>query len=274
MLRREKIKIVRFLIIALLWLGVMGVFWEKEIFPSRARPGSSFPGMEDGFPSLFRDDWLGIFFNGSQVGYGHTVLYPHREKGFYGSALDNTIWLEIPLWGKKNRVQGNTFCLFSSRGEIKRLNFHLEATRPAVKIYGRTEDTTLAVNIQIRGVEKELTLPLPRQALPLYSLTPLLALRPLKKGETFILPVIDLLESFTSRKLEPGRIRFEVADRTEEGYRLLAFYGGMTLDLWLDNAGRVLKISTPLGWDFVKQDHDEVIAFIKSLRPGEGSSDQ
>ena len=267
MSRKRKIKIVRFLIITLLWLGVMGIFWEKEILPSRNRPESYFPGMEEDFPALFREDWLGIFFNGDQVGYGHTVLYPHNEEGSYGSALDNTILLEITFRGMKSRIHGNTFCFLSSQGRIKRLNFRLDASSPAVNISGRTEESTLVIKIKIGGKERELKLPLPREALPLYSLTPLLALRPLEEGETFTLPVIDIMRSITRGEPEAGKVRFEVADRTGEGYRLLGFFGGMTFDLWLDSSGRVLKISTPLGWDFVKQEHEEVLAFIKSLGP-------
>ena len=79
------------------WLLVMAVFYQREIRPSRIRGEAFLPRLEEGFFSLIREEWLGIYYHGRQLGFSHTSLYPHHGKGFYGSALENTVCLEIPV---------------------------------------------------------------------------------------------------------------------------------------------------------------------------------
>ena len=264
-------KVRRFLrpaVIFLLWLVVMGVFFQKEILPSLAGPSSSIPLLRAGLPELVGDEWMGIFFQGEQVGYSHTVLYPHREEGFYGSALDSTIWLEFSFQGRMNQVTVHSFCLIAPGGEIAGLKISARSTTPPLSLKVRLNDGRLEVRIKTGETEKELSFPLPRPSLPVYALTPFFSLRPLKKGETFSLPALDLLASLKEQRPESGAIRFEVADVSEDGYHLLAFYGGITGDIYLDKAGNVLEITTPFGWALKKQGQEEVMAYLEESGNG------
>ena len=260
-------KVSRFLrpaVICFLWLVVMVVFFHKEIIPSLAGSSSSIPLLQAGLPDLVGDEWMVIFFNGRQTGYTHTVLYPYREEGFYGSALDSTIWLEVSFQGRTNQVHIHSFCLIAPGGEIERLNVSVKSAAPPFNLKARLEDNHLKVIASYGGKEKELTFPLPNPSLPLYALTPFFSLRPLREGESFSIPTLDPLASLSAGRPESGNIRFEVTEKTEDGYRLLAFYGGMTVDIRLDTTGKVLKIATPLGWMLVKQSSDEVMAYLEN----------
>jgi hypothetical protein len=250
-------------LVFLLWLGIMGVFFQKEILPSLSGASSSIPLLRAGLPELVGDEWMGIFFQREQVGYSHTVLYPHREEGFYGSALDSTIWLELSFQGRRNRISVHSFCLIAPGGEITKLRISLRSTAPALTLKAWLEDKEFKVRFQIGQEEKELSFPLPRPSLPIYALTPFLALRELKKGESFSLPTLDPLASLGAEEPQSGTMRFEVAGESAEGYHLLAFYGMMTADIYLDAAGNVLEVITPFGWALKKQKQEEVMVYLE-----------
>lgn len=251
-------------VILLIWLAVMGVFFQKEILPSLSGPSSSIPLLRAGLPELVGDEWMGIFFQGKQVGYSHTVLYPHREEGFYGSALDSTLWLKISFQGRVNRITVHSFFLIAPGGEIMSLKISARSAVPAFTLKAQIEDKELKVRFRIGEVDKEISFPLPHPSLPIYALTPFLALRDLKQGESFSLPALDPLASLSAERPESGTIRFEVAGESGEGYHLLAFYGGMTGDIYLDKAGNVLEITTPFGWAVKKQNADMVVEFLEN----------
>ncbi len=250
-------------LILLLWLGIMGIFFLKEILPSLAGTSSSISLLRAGLPELVGDEWMGIFYQGEQVGYSHTVLYPHREEGFYGSALDSTIWLGLSFQGRRNRIAVHSFCLIAPGGEITKLRISLRSAAPALTLKAWLEDKELKVRFQIGDEEKELSFPLPRPSLPIYALTPFIALRDLKKGESFSLPTLDPLASLGAEEPQSSIIRFEVAGASAEGYHLLAFYGVMTLDIYLDAAGNVIEVSTPFGLMVKRKKQKEVMASIE-----------
>ncbi len=265
---RKVRRVLRPALVFLLWLAVMAVFFQKEIIPSLAGNASSIPLLQAGLPELVGDEWMGIFYNGPQVGYIHTVLYPYREEGFYGSALDNTVWLNLSFQGRKNQIQFHSYCLIAPGGEIERLNVSVKSAVPPFNLKARLEDNHLKVIASYGGKEKELTFPLPNPSLPLYALTPFFSLRPLREGESFSIPTLDPLASLSAGRPESGIIRFDVVKKAEDGYRLVAFYGGMTVDIFLDTAGKVREIITPFGWVLKKQKEMEVIAYLE----GSGNS--
>ncbi len=249
-------------LVLILWLVVMGVFFRKEILPSFAG-SSSLPLLRAGLPELVGDEWLGIFFRDEQVGYSHTVLYPYREEGFYGSALDNTIWLKFPFQGIINQFNLHSFCLIAPGGDIFRLTISVGATAPPLNLKARLVNSNLEVRIKTGTTEKELSFPLPHPSLPIYALTPFLSLRNLKKGESFSLPALDPLASMNAERPEGGTVRFEVAGESADGYHLLAFYGGLTGDIYLDKAGDIVEVTTPFGWGLKKQNAEVVMAYLE-----------
>ncbi len=258
-------KKARIIFIFLLWLGVMGVFFSKEIIPSLTVPAYSIPLLPAGLPELVGDEWMGIFFNNDQVGYSHTVLYPHQEENFYGSALDSTIWLELSIGGRANRVQVRSFCLIAPGGEIIRLTASARSDAPPFTLKARLNDGRLEVRVTAGEKERELSFPLPRPSLPLYALTPFLSLRPLKQGESFTIPALDPLASLSAGRPKSGPVRFEVAAKTADGYDLLAYYGGMTGEIRLNAAGNVLEVKTPFGWALRRQTAAEVTGFLEMI---------
>ncbi len=258
-------KYIRPILIFLLWLGVMGVFFKKEVLPSLVDRTGSIPMLQAGLPDLVGDEWMGIFYKNDQVGYAHTVLYPYREEGFYGTALDSTVWLMVTLGGRANRVQVRSFCLIAPGGEIARFTASVRSEVPPVIVKARLDDGCLAVQVTAGAKERELSFPLPHPSLPLYALTPFLSLRPLKKGESFTIPALDPLASLTARRPESGSVRFEVTARTKNGYELLAYYGGMTGEIRLDVAGNVLEVQTPYGWALQRQTAAEVTGFLERI---------
>jgi len=262
-----RVKII-FGIVFAAWLLVMAVFYQCEIRPSRIRGEVLLPRMGEGFFSLIREEWMGIYYQGRQMGFSHSLLAPHREEGFYGSALKNTLWLEIPVRGGRTRLSSHTSCLIETGGKIRSLNLDIHNSRPRLELKGRIERGILLISLQTDLGKHDFFLPLPRPSLPFYALAPFLPRQDLKQGQVFTLPALDPLKSLTGGEPEMGEIRFQVVDRDKNGYHLTASYLGMAIDIYLDKKGEIAKIDTPLGWKLERQSHNQVMDFLK----GRGSN--
>ena len=140
--------ILIFAISAVLWLGTMALLYRREVAPAETAGPLSAPLIELNSSLLFREEWMGILYQGRQHGYLHTALYPHQEKGFYGPALENSLWLDLPLPGLRNQIRSYTLCLFSSAGEIHRLDLKISGSNPSFTMEGRTEGKTLKFAIR------------------------------------------------------------------------------------------------------------------------------
>ena len=248
---------------AVLWIGAMGFLYRQEVAPAKAAGHLSPPLVQISSGLLFREEWMGIFYRGKQTGYLQNSLHPRKEEGFYGPALESTLLLDLPLPGVKNRIRSRALCLFSAGGEVHRLDFSLASARPEFALQGRTEGGRLQVSVAFDGRKRDFDLPLPRQALPPFSLTPLFALRPIEEGERFSLPVLDIPRTLPSFKAEFSELRFTVDEKTPGGSKLSSSYAGIGLDLWLGPDGDLLRVSTPLGWELRKQSHDEVMRYLQ-----------
>jgi len=255
--------VIAFAVSTVLWLAAMGLLYRREIAPAEASGTLSTPLVQISSDLLFREEWLGIIYQGRQRGYLQNSLYPHQEKGFYGPALENTLWLDLPFPGFRNQIRSHALCLFSSSGDIHRIDFKLVSAHPALTLEGRSEGAQIKVSVAAGGRLRVFDLPLPRRALPLFSLTPLFALRPLREGDRFSLPVLDIAGSISSRRPEFSDVLFSVDERTAEGWRLSSSYEGIGLDLSLNPAGEVLRVSTSLGWELRKQSYDEVMRYLQ-----------
>lgn len=248
---------------AALWLGAMSFLYRHEVAPAKEAGPLSPALVQIGSGLLFREEWLGIFYRGKQTGYLQNSLHPRKEEGFYGPALESTLLLDLPLPGVKNQIRSRALCLFSPGGEIHRLDFSLAGARPAFTLQGRAEGGRLRASLAIDGRTRGFDLPLPRPALPPFSLTPLFALRPIEEGEHFSLPVLDFPRTLPSFEAEFSELRFTVDEKTPGGSKLSSSYAGIGLDLWLGPDGELLRVSTPLGWELRKQSHDEVMSYLR-----------
>lgn len=256
-------KYLRPTIILLAWLVVMTVFLRKEILPSFSNSSSSIPLLQAGLPELVGDEWMGIFFQGEQIGYSHTVLFPHREEGFYGSALDSTLQLDLSFQGRTGRITVHSFFLIAPGGELAKLQISARSDTPPFTLNASMKNKQLHVKFKISEVEKELSFPFYQPSLPIYALTPFLSLHDLNTGESFSIPALDPLASINAQVPEGEVIRFEVVRKSREGYYLLAFYEGITADLYLDSAGDILEITTPFGWSLKRQSADIVMKYLE-----------
>ena len=138
----KKLSTFRILVVFLVWLGAMGLLFKREIYPSLV-PGENRIGrLEELSPALVRDQWMGIYYRDRQVGYSHTALFPHKEDGFYGSALENTLWLDLPLPGRSSRVRLHSRVLIDTSGtidEARRLWEWVDRPNALIKVPATTE---------------------------------------------------------------------------------------------------------------------------------------
>lgn len=256
-------------LVLFLWLGVMGYYFHREILPALITSDVPVSLLDIGLPELAGEEWLGIYYAGSQVGYLHTSFYPGREAGLPVTNLENTIYLNLPLLDRVARVRVRTFGRIDVSGSLSRLTVSASLTSPPLAFEGELEGDEFRIRVRTGAREELFSIPLPSPALPAYLFVSFLAPRELRPGETFEVPAFDPLSVLGGGEPEMTTLRFRVLEKNRDGVRLRTDYRGITAELALDREGKVREITTPLGWSLKRQSLAEVTSFLEDAgQPG------
>ncbi len=263
----ENRKGMRTALVLLLWLGVMGYYFQREILPALITPEPSLSLLNAGLPELAGEEWLGIFYGGEQVGYAHTSLYPGREAGLPVTNLENTIHLNLSLLDRVTRVRVRTFGRLDASGSLSRLTVSASLTSPPLVFEGALEGDVFRIKVKTGPGEEISSIHLPSPALPAYLFVSFLPLRELRPGETFAVPAFDPLSVLGGGEPEMTALSFRVLEKNRDGFLLRTDYRGISAELTLDREGKVRKITTPLGWALERQTLKEVTSFLEDAGP-------
>jgi hypothetical protein len=246
--------------ILVLWTGMVGWHVRREYFqPEMTRltqatmtlaPGTSFYSLQMG---------------GQAIGVASSQLDTVPEGGFVLTDLMN---LELQAMGQGGRASTRTRVALSPTLQMREFSFSLEAETGAFRADGTVEgDSLLRVSVGTGAGVEDLTFrvaqaPLFAAALPIRIAKGGL----LQVGRTHRFPVFDpstvstrtvqveVLEEDVlllpdSAVLDPATGRWAAADYSPvPAWRLRESYGGVTLESWIDEDGRVIRSSSAMGF--------------------------
>ncbi|MFH1202503.1 MAG: transglutaminase-like domain-containing protein [Candidatus Omnitrophota bacterium] len=261
-------KIRNFLIIGitLFWLIMMGLLFKDYI-------ADRFFGLrtityKDILPRqlLLRDEWMGIYFNGSKIGYSNTYMIV-KEKGLIsGYSIQNETIIWLPLLGGIRRVffKGGSFV--DSEGGLVDFDFMLKSDNSVIEVKGlRFNQETLGLEINSSGISQRRFIPMPRNSILYNPLVPLNILSDISKGKKFVMDFFNPI-ALTNEKVflvVKDKIKFPFEGKDIDAFLVSVDYRGLLTDVWLAPDGKVLKQESPLGWTIVSESPQEAINNIK-----------
>lgn len=245
--------------ILVLWAGMVGWHVRREYFqPEMTRlalatmtlaPGTSFYSLQMG---------------GQAIGIASSQLDTIPE----GFLLNDVLNLELQAMGQEGRAVVQTQVTLSHTLQMKEFAFALESQVGTFRAEGTVEgDTLLRVRVEAGGTPEDLTFrlseaPLFAAALPIRIAKGGL----LQVGRTHRFSVFDpstvstrtveveVLEEDNlllpdSAIMDQATGRWVASDYSQvPAWRLRESYGGVTVESWVDEDGRVIRSSSPMGF--------------------------
>jgi len=183
-----------------------------------------------------------------RVGYTQTVFLYHDD-GRY--SIHNTTRMRVPVAGllpKPAACDIDTSILIGKNHGLERLTMRLDSGVLRAKCRGIAVKGKLVLKTQIDGAERVQEVPLPQGGMVTQSLSPLLALPPLKVNQRWSMTIVDPL-TFQASEVEVEVLRREPLEwegETRDTHVVAIRYGDLSTLGWVSRDGEVLKEQLPI----------------------------
>jgi len=256
-------KIVLAVLISGFWMAMNAELVRRELWLPRLPSGSTSIAASLTPDVSYKEQWMGIYYEGEKVGYSSTTvsrLTRRDEPGFI--VLNRTYMLvkvlEMPM---KVRFEG----LLRTDESFKMRNFSasLKSAGHRIQIDGELEGETLSLKVLSGNKVFRKTAKVNKGLNVSNSLTPLLYLPDLEVGSTYVIDILDPLSLDTNKAkitvigMEP----YEYEGALIDTYVVETEYQGISFTTWVTESGEVLKEATPLGWTLLREDRDVAADF-------------
>lgn len=252
----------RFLAVAILvlWVGTVGWHIRREYFqPDLARLA------EAAVAALGPDaHFYALTLEGRTIGLASSRLDTVPE----GFLLEDRLTLELPALGQRGMASAVTRVTLSQALRMRTFHFTLDSDGGRFEAVGRVEgDSVLSVDVAAGGPSRTVTFRLPEPPIFAAALPLRVALSgALRVGQRMRLPVFDP-STLSTRAVEievlgrdtlvvpdsvvrnPADGRWEVVTTdTVPVWHLAERFGGIQLESWIDERGRIVRSSSALGF--------------------------
>ncbi|MDZ7780859.1 MAG: transglutaminase-like domain-containing protein [Gemmatimonadota bacterium] len=269
------------LLLVVAWLGMVGWQIRREYFqPELVRLADATLGLAPGvsFYTLTMGD--------RTVGQATSRLDTLSD----GFALEDVMNLEMPALGQTGSAVSRTRVELDRSLTMRSFSFTLDSEVGRFRAEGELlPDTTLAVSVESAGNRQELSFRLAQP--PVFAnLVPIRVAMggDLEVGNRVQLPVFDptALSTRTVEVRVLERDTLVVTDsvaRSAEGrweparsdsvpaWRIAEVFGGMQVESWVDEDGRILRASSPMGFSMEKTEYELARQAQEDSRLAEGS---
>ena len=263
---RTRRRVLGALIVAL-WLGMVGWHVRREYFrPELARLAEAAMSLNPGV------SFYTLRMGERAVGQATSRLDTVPD----GFELEDLMSLELPALGQTGSAVARTWVKLSPSLVMERFEFSLDSEVGRFQASGSVgADSTLTVTIESQGTSETLEFRLGTP--PVFSaVVPIMVAmgEGLEVGNRVQLPVFDpstlstrnvevrVLEHDTmvvpdSVQLDPGTRRWSPARYdTIPVWKVAEIFGGVSVESWIDDDGRVVSASSPLGFSMEKTEYE------------------
>jgi hypothetical protein len=203
------------------------------------------------------DEWMGIYFKGDKIGYSHSAFGP--EGDYF--RLDEQTYLEIHAQGVPMKISMKINALTNTDFTLKSFDFELQSGLVTTEIKGEVKGLDLELNLRTVGKTSTQTIHLKKAPVLPGSLQAILKGKQLSVGQKFIVPVFDPGTMSSSDLI----VEVEKEDAVEihgekfPAYQLTSTYAGISIGIWVDSEGQILKQTTPLGWVMLREAKNQAL---------------
>ncbi len=249
--------LVTVLVVAV-WAVLMGVLIKDQYMPS----GSA---MSDVFhlSQAESDDWFVIRIRGSYAGFGRSRQFRNNN----GWTVRDEMSLSLNLQGQAKAIR----IINESKvdDQFRLISFRLKVTSGIISFqqagHIQGHELVLEVPKAMGGGTRKLKLyESPRISRSLGLPLPLTGL---KVGDDFRIPIFDPMDGqkwdAAIRVLEKADL--DISGRKVQAWRVRGTFRTIELYMWIDDQGRLLKGTMPLGITVIRSDKDEIARETKQL---------
>ena len=253
------------------WLVMMGLLIRRQncttSFSPHAEVRPSF-GLEAGDEARREEAWMGIYFQGSKVGWLHHACEP-AEGGYL---IREESLTSLKMMDTPQKIWASTTCRTDPAFVLTSFTFQLRSDVVSLEVSGRVTGKAVHLEIDSAGKTQQKVLHLRRAPYLFTNLKPYLVSEGLETGKSFSVPVVlpsTLSQADAVLKVE-AREEIEIHGEARDAFRIRVSYAGMEATTWCDPQGRILKEVTPMGLTMIREDAREART---GLRQGDAAVD-
>lgn len=254
---RKKIGTIFSALIIIFWLVMMGLLLFRELGSERDISGYQ-PFMSKN--TLLSDQWMGIYYNDSPVGFSHTAIEPFLIKnGVSGFRIVNRTLMNFLVMSTRNKVWFNSSAIVDDDYRLKEFSFELNSGQHTMRVSGVMRgQKSISLTIDSQGVVSKRTISLPeRKGFVVASIiSPFNSFGTLQVGKRYHVNVFNPF----SLELEPldiqvtGKEILRVNGEDIDTFVLESNYRGIIQKSWVDTKGEMVQEETGLGWVLRRED--------------------
>ncbi len=254
--------------IVIFWVVMIGILLGREIFFKNKTTGYQ-PFLSKN--TLLRDQWMGIYFKESPVGFVHTSLEPYMiTKGLSGYRIINRTFMNFLLLRKRHKVWFDASAIVDEDYQLVSFESELNSGLHRIRVAGEVLDKkVMELKIESQGLITKKRIVLPREGHVIIAsiLSPFNAFGKLKTGARYNLKVFNPFSlEFEPLEIEvTGKDTIEHQGKTEEVFVVESDYRGLKQTAWVNDRGEILKEETVLGWVLIKEDADVASRVYKNM---------
>jgi hypothetical protein len=254
--KRNKAAIV--VAVAVFWVVMNAQLLRRELFLTRLPSGSTSIAASLTSETSFKEQWMGIYYEGKKIGYSNTTVNRVDSSTEPGFIIVNRTFMNLTLMDSSVQVHFEGVLHTDKDFRMRTFTCRLKSAGHEIRLDGTRDGNTLSLDVLSGGKVFRKTATVSEDVNISNSLTPLLYLPDLKPGVTYALEILDpfTLATNTAKVTVTGMEPYEFEGKEIDAYVVETDYQGLTFTAWVTEGGETLKESTPLGWTMVREDRN------------------
>jgi len=210
-----------------------------------------------------QQEWLGIYFKGSKIGYAYRVVKRFNQ----GYFLREIAEMRMRLMEEPKQVSLLTAARLDDRFRLENFQFKMVSVDSQWLIRGKVVGDKMELAITVnRETTQQLIALKQRPQLPVNLMLYLTRREPLTVGKSYRVPFFDptsLSNDVLTIRVR-GKERLTLGGETLEAYKLEESFKGMTHYVWVRADGTILKEEMPLGITLIREGREEALRGLPS----------
>ncbi len=242
--------------VVVFWLIMNAQLVRKELLLTRLPSGSTSIAASLTPELSFKEQWMGIYYEGEKIGYSNTTVNRVQGEENPGFIVINRTFMMLNLMDNPLQVNFEGILRTDPDFRMRTFSCNLKSAGHEIRLDGLREGNELSLDVLSGGKVFRKKATVSEDVNISNSLTPLLYLPDLKPGVTYSIEILDPFTLATNeakvtvRGMEP----YEFEGKEIDVYVVDTKYQGLTFSAWVTESGETLKESTPLGWTLVRED--------------------
>jgi len=209
-------------------------------------------------PLEIREQWCGVYYQGRKIGFTSVTLVPHEQDGVPGVAITDRGQLRFSLLGAPQRIDLHAWAFIDADRQLNAFTAVVQTEGSQLKIEGKRQGDAVAVTLSSPTSSWTQRIPDPSGKLWLSGLSSWATFHQLEVGQWGYLVILNPLA------LKPEQVHFAVRRReTFAGAEALVIetdYLGLSTTTWMTPEGAVLKETSPMGWELIREPKEQAMA--------------